>query len=85
MILLFPYLQEFTTPEGGYKFINGRGEEQDADEYIRNSEKKLAQEAAERLMGHPPIEPIVDPIPGPIPPDGLSDDTDYEVSETSED
>ncbi|CAM9180030.1 unnamed protein product [Discosporangium mesarthrocarpum] len=40
VILLFPFLKAFEAPEGGYKFINGRGEEQDADEFIRREEEK---------------------------------------------
>lgn len=71
---MFPFLQEFTAPEGGYKFINGRGEVQDADEYIRNSEEKLAQQAAEKLQG----ETLVNPMPGPVPFPPLSAPADRE-------
>lgn len=76
VILLFPFLQQFTTPEGGYKFINGRGEVQDADEYIRNSEEKLAQEAASKLQGELLINPFLGPFslpPSSAPPEEESD------------
>lgn len=49
VLILSPFLEQFAAPEGGYKFINGRGEEQDADTYIKESEIKLAQQAAERM------------------------------------
>lgn len=49
VIIMSPFLEKFEAPEGGYKFINGRGEEQDADEYIRVQELKLAEEANERM------------------------------------
>lgn len=67
VIILSPYLQKFEVPEGGYKFINGRGEEQDADEYIRESEKKLAQQAAQRAaqqQANPLFPPPFPPIDG---------------------
>lgn len=65
VLILSPHLQLFPAPEGGYKFINGRGEEQDADAYIRESEIKLAQQAAERIAQQeqnplfpPPFPPV---------------------------
>lgn len=51
MILLFPFLREYTVPEGGYKFINAQGEVQDAEEYIRRSEAKLAQGMVDKVQG----------------------------------
>lgn len=65
VIILSPYLEQFDAPEDGYKFINGRGEEQDAEDYIRESEHKLAQQAAERaakLEQNPLFPPMFPPI-----------------------
>ena len=65
-MIVSPYLEQFDAPEDGYKFINGRGEEQDAEEYIRESERRLAQQAAERAAQQeenplfPPIFPTID-------------------------
>ena len=74
MIVLSPYLEKFMAPEGGYKFINGRGEEQDADAYIQQSELKLAQQAAERMeqqkqnpLFPPPFPPADEDMGPPFP------------------
>lgn len=65
-----PLLEKFEAPEGGYKFINGRGEEQDADEYIRVQELKLAEEANERMK-----QQEQNPLFGPrSPPSPLGDE-----------
>lgn len=59
-----PYLEQYTAPEGGYKFVNGRGEEQDADAYILESELKLAQQAAERMEQQEQNPLFPPPFPG---------------------
>jgi len=66
-----PPLEEFSAPEGGYKFINGRGEEQDANAYIRAQELKLAEQAAARAKRQ---EENPDPLFGPRPPRGPVDE-----------
>ncbi|CAM9383038.1 unnamed protein product [Scytosiphon promiscuus] len=60
IIILSPYLETYEAPEGGYKYINGRGEEQDADAYIQAQELKLAEEANERMKNQQQ-----DPLFGP--------------------
>lgn len=70
VIILSPYLEMFQAPEGGYKFINGRGEEQDADAYIRAQELKLAEEANEKK------EQQQDPLFGPRSPPTSEEDSD---------
>eukprot|EP00752_Nemacystus_decipiens_P010604 g9442.t1 len=62
VIIMSPPLEKFEAPEGGYKFINGRGEEQDADAYIREQELKLAEQAAERVKKQ---QQNPDPLFGP--------------------
>lgn len=68
-----PPLEKFEAPEGGYKFINGRGEEQDADTYIQEQELKLAEQAAERAKKQQ-LNP--DPLFGPRPTRPVDDDGD---------
>ena len=76
-----PPLEKFEAPEGGYKFINGRGEEQDADAYIQEQELKLAEQAAERAKKQ---QQNPDPLFGPRPP-RLVVDGDGEEEEEEED
>lgn len=68
-----PPLEKFTAPEGGFKFINGRGEEQDADAYIEAQELKLAEKAAARAHEQ---EQNPNPLFGPRPPRPVDDDED---------
>ncbi|MEM7655539.1 MAG: hypothetical protein AAF399_05365 [Bacteroidota bacterium] len=65
-----PHLEAFKVPEGGYKFINGRGEEQDADAYIRAQELKEAQEATETKENQQQ-----DPLFGPRSPPASGEDS----------
>lgn len=69
MIIMSPLLEKFEAPEGGYKFINGRGEEQDADEYIRVQELKLAEEANDRMK-----QQEQNPLFGPRSPPAAADE-----------
>eukprot|EP00903_Cladosiphon_okamuranus_P009404 g8968.t1 len=71
VIIISPPLEKFEAPEGGYKFINGRGEERDADAYIQEQELKLAEQAAERAKKQQ-LNP--DPLFGPRPPRPVDDD-----------
>lgn len=70
VIIMSPLLEKFEAPEGGYKFINGRGEEQDADEYIRVQELKLAEEANERMK-----QQEQNPLFGPRSPSPVDEDS----------
>ncbi|CAM9099157.1 unnamed protein product [Ectocarpus sp. 4 AP-2014] len=47
VMIVSPQLKTFEAPEGGYKFIY-KGEEKDANEYIRTEELKMAERADER-------------------------------------
>ncbi|CAM9247126.1 unnamed protein product [Ectocarpus fasciculatus] len=47
VMIVSPQLKTFEAPEGGYKFIY-KGEEKDADEYIRTEELKMAEKANQR-------------------------------------
>lgn len=75
-----PPLEKFEAPEGGYKFINGRGEEQDADAYIEAQERKLVEQAAARAEKQ---EQNPDPLFGPRP--GRPADDDEEEEDEEED
>lgn len=66
-----PPLEKFSAPEGGYKFINGRGQEQDANAYIEAQELKVGEQAAARAKRQ---EENPDPLFGPRPPRGPADE-----------
>lgn len=71
VMIVSPQLKTFEAPEGGYKFIY-KGEEKDADEYIRTEELKMAEKANEQretvMVEQDPLFGPRSPLPPQTPP-----------------
>lgn len=77
-MIVSPQLKTFEAPEGGYKFIH-KGEEKDANEYIRTEELKMAKKADERretvAVEQDPLFGLRSPPPQTPPPPSADEDS----------